>query len=173
MDTQFKTYLAGQLRTFRRNAGLTQAELAARINRTGEAISNIERGKSQPTLETLIAVAETLEVPMRDFFPSGGFDDSISQNRLKTEAEAMALLRGLTDTSLPWHGRRLRRWGNCRGQHELSTILPMVWTDYAREPGERRDGGAGISVRRRCVYGAGICVPEHGEACVEVLLGTT
>jgi transcriptional regulator with XRE-family HTH domain len=87
-------------RTFRRNAGITQAELAARINRTGEAISNIERGKSQPTLETLIAIAETLEVPLRDFFLSSGFDDSISQNRLKTEAEAMALLRGLTDSQL-------------------------------------------------------------------------
>lgn len=100
MDKQFKTYLAGQLRTFRRNAGLTQAELATRINRTGEAISNIERGMSQPMLETLIAIAETLEVPLRDFFPSGRFDDSISQNRLKTEAEAMALLRGLTDSQL-------------------------------------------------------------------------
>ena len=100
MDKQFKTYLAGQLRTFRSNAGLTQAELGARINRTGEAISNIERGKSQPTLETLIAIAETLKVPLRDFFPSGGFDDSISQNRLKAEAEAMAVLRNLTDSQL-------------------------------------------------------------------------
>ena len=95
-----QNYLAGQLRTFRRNAELIQAELGARINRTGEAISNIERGKSQPTLETLIAIAETLKLPLRDFFPSGGFDDSISQNRLKTEAEAMALLRGLTDSQL-------------------------------------------------------------------------
>ena len=100
MDKQFKTYLAGQLRTFRRNAGLTQSELAARINRTGEAISNIERGKSQPTLEALITIAETLEVPLRDFFPNGGFDDNVIQNRLKAEAEAMALLRGLTDSQL-------------------------------------------------------------------------
>ena len=101
MDKQFKTYLAGQLRTFRRNAGLTQAELATRINRTGEAISNIERGKSQPTLETLIAIAETLAVSV--FMISSravGLTTAISLNRLKTEAEAMALLRGLTDGQL-------------------------------------------------------------------------
>lgn len=95
-----KTYLAGQLRSFRRDAGLTQEELGAQIKRTGEAISNIERGKSLPTLETLVALSEMLEKPLRDFFPTGSFNDDVSPNRLKLEAEAMALLRKLSDNQL-------------------------------------------------------------------------
>ena len=100
MDKQFKAYLAGQLRSFRRKAGMTQEQLGTRINRTGEAISNIERGRSIPTLGTLVALADVLEVPLRDFLPSEPFDDSISQNRLTLEAEAMSLLRGLSDNQL-------------------------------------------------------------------------
>lgn len=100
MEQHLRSFLAGQLRVYRRKAGLTQAELAARIERTAEAISNVERGKSIPTLETLIAIAAALNVPMRDFFPSGELDHGVSQNRLNSEAEAMALLRGLTDSQL-------------------------------------------------------------------------
>ena len=100
MENQFKAYLAGQLRSYRRDAGLTQEELGTRINRTAEAISNIERSKSLPGVETLLALSETLRVPLRDFFPSGSFDEHVSLNRLKLEAEAMALLRGLTDSQL-------------------------------------------------------------------------
>ncbi len=100
MENTLKTYLAGQLRSFRRSAGLTQEELGARIERTGETISNIERGKTIPSLDTLVAITAALELPLRDFFPSGTFDDSISQNRLKLEADAAALLRGLSDSEL-------------------------------------------------------------------------
>ena len=100
MDEQIKTYLASQLRSFRRQAQLTQEELGAKVNRTGEAISNIERGKSMPTVETLVALSETLAIPLRDFFPTGALDENISQNRLKLEAEAASMLRGLTDAQL-------------------------------------------------------------------------
>ncbi len=100
MNEQIKSYLASQLRSFRRQAKLTQEELGVRIHRTGEAVSNIERGKSVPTLETLVALSETLSIPLRDFFPTGAFDDDVSQNRLKLEAEAASMLRGLTDAQL-------------------------------------------------------------------------
>ncbi len=100
MDKQFKAHLAGQLRTFRRTAGLTQEQLGTMVGRTAEAISNVERGKSLPTLETLLAVAAALDLPLRDFFPAGSFDDAVSPNRLKLEAEASALLRGLSDDQL-------------------------------------------------------------------------
>jgi len=112
MNKHLRAYLAGQSRTLRRNAGLTQEKLAIKIGRTAEAISNIERGKSLPTLETLIALAQALELPLRDFFPSGGFDDNVSQNRLKREAEAMSLLRGLSDKQLQVAITQIRALGN-------------------------------------------------------------
>lgn len=100
MDTQLKSFLAGKLRSFRKQAELTQAGLAEKIGRTDEAISNIERGKSLPSLETLLAIADALQLPLRDFFPSGNFDDRVSVNRLNKEAEMMVLLRGLSDREL-------------------------------------------------------------------------
>ena len=100
MSKHLKTYIGGQVKTLRKQVGLTQADLGKKIGRTAEAISNVETGKSLPSLETLIAVAEALGVPLTDFFPSGSVDLDRSANRLKTEAEALALLRGLTDKQL-------------------------------------------------------------------------
>ena len=100
MEHVLKSYLAGQLRSFRKEAGLTQEKLGTRIDRTGEAISNIERGRSLPTIETLLAMSETFDRPIREFFPAGKVEDTISPNRLKLEAEAATLLRGLDDDQL-------------------------------------------------------------------------
>lgn len=100
MSKYLKTYIGGQVKTLRKQAGLTQADLGEKIGRTAEAISNVETGKSLPSLDTLIAVAEALGVPLTDFFPSGSVDTDRSANRLKVEADAMALLRGLTDSQL-------------------------------------------------------------------------
>jgi len=100
MNTRFKSYLGGQLRSLRKQAGLTQEELAAKVERTGEAISNIELGKSVPTIETLLAISHVLEVPIRDFFPPNSIDDGVSQNRMKLEAEAVSALRVLSDQQL-------------------------------------------------------------------------
>jgi len=100
MSKHLKTYIGGQVKTLRKQSGLTQADLGEKIGRTAEAISNVETGKSLPSLDTLIAMSETLGVPLTDFFPSGSVDLDRSANRLKAEAEAMALLRGLSDKQL-------------------------------------------------------------------------
>ena len=100
MSKHLKTYIGGQVKTLRKQAGLTQAELGEKIGRTAEAISNVETGKSLPSLDTLISVSEALGVPLTDFFPSGSVDLDRSANRLKAEAEAMTVLRGLTDSQL-------------------------------------------------------------------------
>jgi len=45
-------------------------------------------------------VAKALDVPLTDFFPTGSVDLDRSANRLKMQAGAMAVLRGLTDSEL-------------------------------------------------------------------------
>ena len=111
MEKHLKAYLAGQLRTFRRNAGLTQDNLASKIGRTAEAISNIECGKSLPTLETPVAISDALELSLREFFPGEGFDRTASPNRLKAEAEAMSLLRELSNSQLQVEFTQIRALG--------------------------------------------------------------
>ena len=100
MNGNFKSYLAGQIKSQRKQAGMTQAELADAIGRTDEAISNIERRKSVPSIETLIAISNVLNLPIRDFFPTGSLGLNVSINRLDKEAEVMAIIRGLSDDKL-------------------------------------------------------------------------
>ncbi|WP_283178246.1 helix-turn-helix transcriptional regulator [Gemmobacter sp. 24YEA27] len=97
MDSDLKTYIAQQVRTHRKAGGMRQTRLAEAIDRTAEAISNIERAKSLPALDTLMAIAQALKVPLRDFFPEAGAVENKSPNRMRLEAEAAALLRGLSD----------------------------------------------------------------------------
>lgn len=45
-------------------------------------------------------MSETLDRPLREFFLAGKVEDNVSPNRLKLEAEAATLLRGLIDDQL-------------------------------------------------------------------------
>lgn len=60
--------VAVRIKTIRRRRGLTQAGLAERMERSSDAISNLERGKSLPNFETLERLSEALDVPVKDFF---------------------------------------------------------------------------------------------------------
>lgn len=57
------------------------------------AIGTIDR----TALTALIAIAIALEVPLREFFPADGVVEDKSPNRMRLEAEATTLLRGLSN----------------------------------------------------------------------------
>lgn len=50
------------IKKMRTEKKLTQEELAQKINVTRQALSNWENAKTQPDLETLISIAEALQV---------------------------------------------------------------------------------------------------------------
>ncbi len=50
------------IKKMRTEKKLTQEELAQKINVTRQAVSNWENAKTQPDLETLISIAEALQV---------------------------------------------------------------------------------------------------------------
>ena len=56
-----------RIREFRTQRGLTQEELAFRINSSTAYISNIERGVKKPSLQKLLDIADTLHVTVNDF----------------------------------------------------------------------------------------------------------
>ena len=57
---------SGELRRLRREAGLTQDQLAGKLNVTRQAVSAWERGCAEPDIETLILLAQTLGVEVND-----------------------------------------------------------------------------------------------------------
>ncbi|MEH0194253.1 helix-turn-helix transcriptional regulator [Caulobacter sp. CCNWLY153] len=71
--TKLEEQFGAMVRHHRKRAGLTQAQLAERTDRQPNAIQNIEQGKAGPTFETIVRLAQALEVDPRDFFGVGDF----------------------------------------------------------------------------------------------------
>ncbi len=71
MSDGLKRSIGHRVLAARTHAGLTQEQLAAEIGRSVEAVSNIERGLSLPTLETMDRIAKTVEMPFASFFADG------------------------------------------------------------------------------------------------------
>jgi len=86
------------LQTVRKNRGLTQADLAAKMDRSVDAISNIERGKSLPSFEMLEALSRALTINPGEMFEFSGRHESSSKAALLTKLLLAA--RELNETDL-------------------------------------------------------------------------
>ena len=87
-----------RVRALRKLRGLTQQQLADDIERTSDAISQLERGVNLPSFDTLDRMAFALNVSVKDFF-----DEGFSKRDAKRSeyiARANALLRDLSDKDL-------------------------------------------------------------------------
>lgn len=61
----------GYLSRLRKNADMTQSELADRLNMTRQAISRYENGDSFPDVSTLVLIADIFDVGLNDLIYSG------------------------------------------------------------------------------------------------------
>ena len=77
----------------------TQEELAARINRTPESVSNIERELHLPGIETLVDLGRELKIPMAEFFEPTA-SPKVTPERAKLEAMLREIGRSLADREL-------------------------------------------------------------------------
>jgi len=62
-------HVVKKIKSIRVTKGISQMELSLRSNLSQSFIANIERGKKQPSVLTLIRIADALEVTPQDFFP--------------------------------------------------------------------------------------------------------
>ena len=81
----------------RNSKGFTQEQLAGKMEMSSKYLSSIERGKENPTLNTLITLSETLNVDLGEIFSSVHIEDpskrkSMIQSLLKNgDAEQLKL----------------------------------------------------------------------------------
>jgi len=66
----FTIEMGKKVRQARKEAGLKQGELAQLVGRRQATISDIERGKKEMGLSTLVLVAAALEKPISYFIPN-------------------------------------------------------------------------------------------------------
>jgi transcriptional regulator with XRE-family HTH domain len=88
-----------RVKALRQRRGLSQEELAERIDRSLHAISNIERGRTFPNFTTLERLSRVLEVPVRDFFDHQPDPDD-NPRRARLLAELFTAVRELSDSDL-------------------------------------------------------------------------
>lgn len=70
-ENRIRTVLAEKLTAYRKRAGMTQAELAEKLNYSDKSISKWERGDGMPDLLVLCKLADLYDVPLDAFLREG------------------------------------------------------------------------------------------------------
>jgi transcriptional regulator with XRE-family HTH domain len=112
-DEKLKTQIGANIAMHRKNAGLTQAGLAAKLNYSDKAISKWERGESVPDVITLLVLAEQFEITVNDLLAD--------PNALPEDVDPSKLEKAMTKVS----EKALRRKANKNVILALSSTL--VW----------------------------------------------
>ena len=76
-------YVIDRMRAIRLSKGISQMELSLRSNLSQSFIANLEKGKKQPSVLTLIKIADALGVNTQDFFPVSFNADTKEQTKEK------------------------------------------------------------------------------------------
>jgi transcriptional regulator with XRE-family HTH domain len=76
-------FVIDKIKSIRAKKGISQMELSLRSNLSQSFIANIEKGKKQPSVITLIRIADALEVNPQDFFPEPLDFDTKEQTKEK------------------------------------------------------------------------------------------
>ncbi|MFC3440119.1 helix-turn-helix domain-containing protein [Sphingobium rhizovicinum] len=95
-----KDRVASRIKTIRKLRRLTQEQLAQRVDRTVFAISQLERGKSLPSFETLERLSVALEVPVKEFFDDGSEAAGMSPHRLSLTTAVADRVRSMADDQI-------------------------------------------------------------------------
>jgi transcriptional regulator with XRE-family HTH domain len=112
-NEELKIRVGANIARLRKSRGLTQAELAERINYSDKAVSKWERGESIPDVLTLVSLAELFGITVNDLI--------VDPNALPEDNDPGKLEKAMTQVS----EKALKRKANKNVILALSTTL--VW----------------------------------------------
>lgn len=96
--TKLEEQFGALVRHFRKRAGLSQAQLAERIGRQPNAVQRLESGAATPTFDTVVRLAQALDIDVRDLFGVEGY--AAGSGREDPMARIFRQLVGLNDGDL-------------------------------------------------------------------------
>lgn len=96
-----------KIRALRKQKGLSQAKLAEMIDRSTEAVSNLERGTSLPGIETLVRLGQQLDTPIHYFFDNA-LTGQASRRCTEMIAELQTIAYSLSDEDLEIAVKQMR-----------------------------------------------------------------
>lgn len=68
-NDELLAHVINKMRKIRISKGMSQMELCLRANMSQSFLANLEAGKKQPSLLSIIRIAKALDVNPREFFP--------------------------------------------------------------------------------------------------------
>ena len=93
---ELKTYIGSRVRLARRRARLTQEQLAHQIDKNVVTLSNLERGHSLTSIETLELIAGQVNVSLAYFFERSERRSELDERHLELEAQLLEILDDLS-----------------------------------------------------------------------------
>ena len=116
------------LRSWRQMRGLSQLDVAMHAGFSARHISFIETGRAQPSRDALLAIAESLEVPLRErnrLLTAGGFANVYRETQLAAAdmAQVRHVLQFILDRHMPYGALVLDRFSTCLMGNEASGKL--------------------------------------------------
>ena len=106
------------LRDWRMSRGLSQMDLAEHSGFSARHVSFIETGRTQPSRQALLVLAESLDLPLRErnrLLEAGGFARVFSETPLAANemAQVRSVLQFILDRHAPYAAVVLDRHSNC------------------------------------------------------------
>jgi transcriptional regulator with XRE-family HTH domain len=106
------------VRDWRVTRGLSQMDLAMHSGFSARHVSFIETGKTQPSRQALLVLAESLEMPLRErnrLLEAGGFARVFTETPLDAEqmSKVRSVLQFILDRHSPYAAVVLDRYSNC------------------------------------------------------------
>lgn len=111
--------LGERIAALRRRAGLSQAELAQRLQISASAMGMYEQGRREPSADTLVAMARELQVST-DFLLTG---------KIRTEQEDEDMARMLISSILTADNRLEKRKERPFTRQELAVLFAALLMD--------------------------------------------
>jgi CheY-like chemotaxis protein/predicted XRE-type DNA-binding protein len=141
----FKSEFGTSVKTWRKQLGYSQEELAERADLHRTYISDVERGARNLSLESITRLAEALAIPVAALFPpelaGGKAGASVSNGHTKQLVDILLVEDNADDVELTLHAFRSARFANriqlvTDGQEALDYLFCLG--KYARRnPAER------------------------------------
>ena len=98
---ELKNVIADNISDLRKKAGMTQLELAERINYSDKAVSKWERGESVPDVLTMMQLAELFGVRVDDLLQDPALSGSLSEEETNKPLASKRVIQALS-TTLVW-----------------------------------------------------------------------
>ncbi len=122
------------LREWRGARGTSQLDLALRAGFSARHVSFIETGRSQPSREALLVLADALDVPLRDrnhLLEAAGYADVYRETPLAADemAPIRGMLRFILDRHAPYAAIVLDRYSTCVMGNAAADRLVAVLAD--------------------------------------------